>query len=129
MKGLWNYSEAIPLIIRSALTLRALPDLHQDCSWLPVDKLASVVLELAESCSAPDRDVGQNRAPSPSEVAYVDDSIYKVYNPRAFPLSELLATLKRSEFQFQTLPFVDWLQLLRESEARGEENVSTRQSN
>ncbi|KAJ5264955.1 hypothetical protein N7505_007748 [Penicillium chrysogenum] len=100
-----------------------------DCSWLPVDKLASVVLELAESCSAPDRDVGQNRAPSPSEVAYVDDSIYKVYNPRAFPLSELLATLKRSEFQFQTLPFVDWLQLLRESEARGEENVSTRQSN
>ncbi|KAJ5593482.1 hypothetical protein N7537_010386 [Penicillium hordei] len=124
MKGLWNDSEAIPLIIRSALTLRALPDLHQDCSWLLVDKLASVVLELAESCSAPDRDIGPNRASGPSGVAYVDDSIYNVYNPRVFPWSELLATLKRSGFQFQTLPFVDWLQLLRESEARGEENVN-----
>ncbi|KAJ6027465.1 uncharacterized protein N7446_003943 [Penicillium canescens] len=27
-KGLWNDSEAIPLLIRSALTLRALPELH-----------------------------------------------------------------------------------------------------
>jgi thioester reductase-like protein len=123
-KGLWNDSEVIPLMIRSALTLRALPELRQDCSWLPVDKLASVVLELAESCSAPDRDVGPNRASAPSGVAYVDDSIYHVYNSRVFPWSELLATLRRNGFQFQTLAFEEWLQLLRESEARGEENIN-----
>ncbi|OGE48042.1 hypothetical protein PENARI_c033G04572 [Penicillium arizonense] len=75
-KGLWNDSEAIPSMIRSALTLRALPELRRTCSWVPVDKLATVMLELAESCSAPDRDAGPSRASDISGVAYVDDSIY-----------------------------------------------------
>lgn len=123
-KGLWNESEVISLMIRSALTLRALPELRQECSWLPVDKLASVVLELAESCSALDRDVGPNRVSDPSGVAYVDDSIYHVYNSRGFPWSELLAALRRNGFQFQTVTFEEWIQLLRESEARSEENIN-----
>ncbi|OQD74998.1 hypothetical protein PENANT_c161G09314, partial [Penicillium antarcticum] len=123
-KGLWNDSEAIPLLIRSALTLRALPELHQTCSWLPVDKLATVMLELAESCSAPERDILPGRASDTSGMAYVDDSIYNVCNSRVFSWSELLATLQRSGFQFQVLPFEEWLQLLRESEARGEEHIN-----
>ncbi|KAJ5773779.1 hypothetical protein N7457_008675 [Penicillium paradoxum] len=52
-KGLWNDSEALPLMIRSALTLKALPELSQTCSWLPVDKLASTILELAKTCATP----------------------------------------------------------------------------
>ncbi|KAJ5836567.1 hypothetical protein N7447_002593, partial [Penicillium robsamsonii] len=115
-KGLWNESEVISLMIRSALTLRALPKLCQECSWLPVDKLALVVLELAESCSAPDRDVRLNRVSDPSGVAYINNSIYHVYNSRGFPWSELLAALRRNGFQFQIL--------LRESEARSEENIN-----
>jgi hypothetical protein len=111
-------------MIRSALTLRTLPKLHQTYSWLPVDKLATVILELAESCSAPDRDVGLSRASDTSRVAYVDDSIYNVCNSRVFSWSELLATLQRSGFQFQVLPFQEWLQLLRESEARREEHIN-----
>ncbi|KAL5366111.1 hypothetical protein BJX96DRAFT_169654 [Aspergillus floccosus] len=45
-----NDSEAIPLIIRSALTLRALPDLDLSCSWLPVDQLATYLQEVANAC-------------------------------------------------------------------------------
>ncbi|KAJ6019415.1 hypothetical protein N7522_001482 [Penicillium canescens] len=123
-KGLWNDSDVIPLLIRSALTLRALPELHQTCSWLPVDKLATVMLELAESCSAPERDVLPSTASDIAGMAYVDDSIYNVCNSRVFSWSELLATLQRSGFQFQVLPFEEWLQLLRESEARGEEHTN-----
>ena len=55
-KGLWNDSEALPLMIRSALTLGALPELSQTCSWLPVDKLASTILELAGTCRSETRE-------------------------------------------------------------------------
>jgi Putative dehydrogenase domain of multifunctional non-ribosomal peptide synthetases and related enzymes len=55
-KGLWNDSEALPLLIRSALTLEALPEMDQTCSWLPVDKLASTIIELTRTCSAPDNE-------------------------------------------------------------------------
>ena len=46
--GLWNDTEMIPLIVRSALTVGALPDLGSDvlCSWLPVDQLALVIIEI-----------------------------------------------------------------------------------
>ncbi|KAK4947720.1 hypothetical protein LTR66_014175 [Elasticomyces elasticus] len=91
---------------------------------VPSGKLASVMLELAESCFAPDRDVGPNRASEPSGVARVDDSIYHVYNSRVFSWPELLATLRRNGFQFQTVTFEEWIQLLRESEARGEEKIN-----
>jgi hypothetical protein len=65
--------------------------------------------------------VGNATSESTIEVGL---DLYNVYNSRLFHWSELLATLKRSGFQFQTLPFVDWLQLLRKSKARGEENFN-----
>ncbi|OJJ47320.1 hypothetical protein ASPZODRAFT_166529 [Penicilliopsis zonata CBS 506.65] len=53
-RGLWNDSEAITLLIRSALTLHALPDLSEfepACSWLPVDVLAATILDIARANS------------------------------------------------------------------------------
>ena len=43
--GVWNDTEAFPLIIRSALTMKMLPNLDLRCQWLPVDTLARSVLE------------------------------------------------------------------------------------
>ena len=45
--GLWNDTEAVPLIIRSALTLKAPPALYETGSWLPVDNVAVAILDLA----------------------------------------------------------------------------------
>ena len=122
-KGLWNGSEALPLMIRSALALGALPEISQTCSWLPVDKLASTVIELAKSCAASceHKDIA---TASSSAARYVDDSIFNLCNPREFPWSSLLTTLKHVGFQFDILPFQDWLERLRESEAKGEEVVN-----
>lgn len=131
-KGLWNDTEALPLLIRSALTLHALPDLDQTCSWLPVDKLASTIVDLAKARSVP------SPPPSPSidtktdkvatisytAVRKTDDTIYNICNSREFTWSALLSTLSRNGFQFETVPFTRWLQMLRESEARGEEHVN-----
>ncbi|KAL5341091.1 hypothetical protein BJX70DRAFT_386919 [Aspergillus crustosus] len=116
-KGLWNDSEAIPLMIRSALTLKALPSLDISCSWLPADKLACSLLEIARACS-------QNSANTDHVHESLDDTIYNLSNPRMFPWSSLLDTLRQQSWRFETVPFADWLKKLRESEARGEEVVN-----
>lgn len=128
-KGLWNDSEALPLMIRSALTLKALPDLPDTtCSWLPVDKLASAILEIAGVCShasppsSPQSRVSSNNSSCSNDDD--DDTIYNLCNSRSFTWSSLLTTLRSSGFEFATVPFDTWLQMLRDSEARGEEKVN-----
>jgi thioester reductase-like protein len=116
-KGLWNDSEAIPLMIRSALTLKALPDINTTCSWLPADKLACSLLEIARACSINSLDEG-------STAGTTDDTVYNVCNSRTFTWSDLLGALRHHGFSFETVPFNDWLRKLRESEARGEEMIN-----
>ncbi|KAL4754414.1 hypothetical protein BDW72DRAFT_190275 [Aspergillus terricola var. indicus] len=111
-RGLWNDSEAIPLMLRSALTLKALPDLDMDCSWLPADKLACSIMEIARVCSSDSSH--DNRGDS-------DDSVYNLCNPHTFTWSAMLNTLRQHGFEFQTVPFDDWLERLRQSEGRREE--------
>ncbi|KAL8707032.1 MAG: hypothetical protein Q9225_007868, partial [Loekoesia sp. 1 TL-2023] len=45
--GMWNDREAIPTVVRSALTMGILPELKIKCEWLPVDTLADCILELS----------------------------------------------------------------------------------
>jgi thioester reductase-like protein len=122
-KGLWNDREAIPLLVRSALTLKALPEMDQTCSWLPVDKLASIIVELTKTCSAPSEESEQGHRSS-SIIKGADDSIYNVCNSREFSWSALLESLTRSGFQFETVSVEKWLHMLRASEARGEEHIN-----
>lgn len=134
-KGLWNDTEALPLLIRSALTLKTLPDLDQTCSWLPVNTLASAIIEIGRSCSSsrssiPNQDHGVNEgntstgSPTITDVISGDDSVYNLCNSRDFPWSSLLDSLRRSGFQFETVPFEKWIAMMRESEVRGEEHVN-----
>lgn len=122
-KGLWNDSEALPLMIRSALTLGALPELSQTCSWLPVDKLASTILELAGTCATPSV-LGESQASGSAWVEYVDDSIFNLCNSREFTWSSLLHTLKNCGLRFDVVSFEEWLLRLRRSETREEELVN-----
>jgi thioester reductase-like protein len=122
-RGLWNESEALPLMIRSALTLGVLPELSsQTCSWLPVDKLAAAILEVAARCAYPGEYSGG--ASGSAVVKYVDDSVFNLCNSREFTWSALLATLRDSGFCFDTVSFEEWVLRLRRSEGRGEEGVN-----
>ena len=128
-KGLWNDSEAPPLMIRSALTLKALPELDVECSWFPVDKLADTIIDLAEKCRTLTPPSSPRSAAASSDTsdcgAYNDDeTIYNLTNPRTFPWSALLTTLQETGFDFARVPFHTWFQRLRDSEARGEEQVN-----
>lgn len=107
--GLWNDTEAIPLIIRSALTLKALPALDETESWLPVDTLATTILDLAG--------ISTGTIPvSDSDT----DLVYNLENPHTFSWTgSLLPELQRSGLEFSTVPVPQWLQKLKEYEKNG----------
>ncbi|KAE8153332.1 hypothetical protein BDV25DRAFT_136938 [Aspergillus avenaceus] len=44
--GHWNTAEHVPLMIKSAQTLKLLPDLQGSLSWTPVDVVAASVIEI-----------------------------------------------------------------------------------
>ena len=45
--GVWNTTEAVPLMIQSVRAVRALPRLDEWCSWVPVNECAGVLIELS----------------------------------------------------------------------------------
>jgi carbohydrate kinase (thermoresistant glucokinase family) len=94
--GVWNATEAIPLMIQSALTVGALPRLQETPSWLPVDTVGQAVAEIALS------DAG-------SVVA-------NVTNPRSFRWTEdFLPALKAAGLEFDEVEPKEWVHRLRAS--------------
>lgn len=95
--GLWNDTKAIPVIIRCALTLTVLPALDETESWLPVDILATTILDLAgiSTSAIPISDSDTNL-------------VYNLKNPPAFSwTSSLLPELQRAGLDFLTVPVTE----------------------
>jgi thioester reductase-like protein len=91
--GQWNDTEAIPLMLRSALGIGALPTLADTLYWLPIDVVAKVIVELC-------------RSPKPHPV-------YHVVNPKSFDWSrDLLPMLERAGLKFEAVPQQAWLERL-----------------
>ncbi|KAI9745045.1 MAG: hypothetical protein M1818_001323 [Claussenomyces sp. TS43310] len=111
--GIWNDKEFLPSMIRSALTLKALPDLQESCSWLPVDTLATTILQLSHALAASspnllDTDANNDDDNQPA-------TFYNLVNPHTFSWAQLLAELRAAGLAFRTVPFADWLLLLQRS--------------
>ena len=108
-RGLWNDTEAIPLIIRSALTLGVLPALHEAQSWLPVDTVASTILDLAG--------ITTSRPPASD---FDTNLVYNLVNSNTFSWTDdLLPELQRSGLSFCVVPVNEWLQKLRDYQGNG----------
>ncbi|OAL18049.1 hypothetical protein AYO22_11065 [Fonsecaea multimorphosa] len=100
--GIWNDQEAIPLMIRSALSIRTLPALDMKCSWIPVDTLARAVIEIA---TMPDHQ-------QPPRL------VYNMCSKLTFSwTSDLLPALADAGLDFKTVPFSEWTASLREYSA------------
>jgi thioester reductase-like protein len=88
--GQWNATEAIPLMIRSALSIGALPALDDTLTWLPIDVVAKAMVEI---CHAAER-----------------QDVYHVVNPRSFNWTrDLLPMLESAGLRFERVPVQDWL--------------------
>ena len=95
--GVWNATEAIPMIFQTAQTLGALPALDENPSWTPVDVVAASVIELSAS--------------------QTDNVVMNVTNPRTFHwTNDLLPLLREAGLSFEQLPPKEWVARLRASD-------------
>lgn len=87
--------------------------LSQRCSWLPVDTLATTILELSKTLAASPTPIGSDSS-NPS-------IFYNLVNPHVFSWEDLLTELHAAGLDFSTVSFSDWLQKLQNSAAQGDE--------
>lgn len=122
--GVWNDSEAFPLIIRSALTMGILPELDVSCEWLPLDTLAKSVIQLAGLAQGDEPlsaefpfDVPQKQRELPSKEDSRPQSkrlLYNVVSLRTFSwTADLLPALSSAGLSFRPVTFVTWIYQLR----------------
>lgn len=94
--GIWNASEAIPMIFQTAETINALPLLDDVLSWTPVDTVASSIIEATLSSEA-------------AEVMNVTNPTLNHWT------QDLLPLLEQAGLTFEALPKREWLARLRAS--------------
>jgi thioester reductase-like protein len=113
---LWNQNEMIPLLIRSAKSVGALPDQlsgGDSCNWMEVDVVAGSICEIAA--------FSKNRENGEQE----DNFLYNLVHPRSFSWrTDFLPKLKELGLMFQTVGYKEWLQKIRDSEADLVQNPS-----
>ncbi|RAH48995.1 putative NRPS-like enzyme [Aspergillus brunneoviolaceus CBS 621.78] len=119
--GIWNATEAIPLMLQSARTIGALPTLDEEPLWLPVDVVATAVndIALASTAAPPDTPTPTDSAPVhvnvPSKGA--GEIFYNLTNPSPFHWTrDLLPALRRAGLDFVELPPSEWVQRLRDAD-------------
>ncbi|KAI1180403.1 acetyl-CoA synthetase-like protein [Nemania sp. FL0916] len=98
VNGIWNEKEHVPLLVRSATEVQALPRLHGyegRCEWMPVDTVAATVLQLADKLAA-------------------GASFYNITPPHAFSWNDqFLPTLREAGLDFKEVDLAEWLRRLR----------------
>ncbi|KAH4510441.1 hypothetical protein HBH89_050760 [Parastagonospora nodorum] len=92
-RGVWNDTEVIPLIIKSALTIGVLPKLQQSPSWTPVDVVAQAVIEIT--------------------LSDAESIVANVTNAKTFSWTkDLLPALMEAGFEFEEVGPKEWVRRL-----------------
>jgi len=95
-RGIWNATEAIPLMLQSAVTFGAIPALDESPLWLPVDVVAKVVIEISLSEAGP--------------------GVMNVVASKPFHWTrDLIPKLHAAGLKFEELGQREWMKKLRES--------------
>lgn len=100
--GVWNTTEAWPLMIKSGQRIGSMPSLEEQLSWLPVDLAAKAIVEIAT------RPVSHR----------TDCAVYHILNPQSNATFErvVLGGLEHAGMHFKTVSRHDWLSELDKSE-------------
>ncbi|KAL4787288.1 hypothetical protein BJX76DRAFT_363631 [Aspergillus varians] len=110
--GIWNTTEAIPLMIQAATTIGALPKLDEYHRWLPVDSVAGVIVDI--SLSSPASDPLNPGCDADADAA---QPVFNIINPNAFHWTrDLLPYLRGAGLEFEELDQRAWVRRLRESD-------------
>jgi thioester reductase-like protein len=94
--GIWNPTEAIPLMLQCAKTIGALPALDEFPLWLPVDTVAGTIIDITFSSAAGD--------------------VFNIVSPHPFHWTrDLLPYLRAAGLEFEELDQRAWVDRLRAS--------------
>lgn len=97
VNGIWNESEAIPLLLSTIKTSGTLPALDETNRWLPVDTVARAFADISLSDSP--------------------DIVFNLVNSTAFHWTEeLLPKLREAGLKLTQIDQQEWLKQLRESD-------------
>jgi thioester reductase-like protein len=107
--GVWNETEAWPLMFRSANTTGHLPILEERPNWLPVDLAGKAISEIVNSYSQPSR-------------AEPSATVYHVLNAAPAPWSAVLEGLEKGGIDFKAVERREWLQKLAASDSDVQRN-------
>lgn len=103
--GVWNETEAIPLILQSAKSTGALPALDESPAWLPVDLVANACTEIA--------------------LSDADSGVLNIVNHNSFHWTrDLLPLLLKAGLIFEPVRQREWINRLRASNPDPLENPS-----
>ncbi|KAI1322237.1 male sterility protein [Xylariaceae sp. FL0255] len=95
--GIWNATEGVPMIMQTALTVGALPKLHESPSWLPVDVVAQSAVEISLSGN--------------------ESTFMNITNDRTFSwVDDLLPALRNAGLSFEEVEPKEWIRRLRNSD-------------
>ncbi|KAM0500968.1 hypothetical protein ACHAP8_004689 [Fusarium lateritium] len=112
--GVWNATEAYPLLLSTAKITGCLPNIpNESLNWLPVEQAAQAVIEIARSKPKPD---GSSSSKTP---------VYHVLNPHTAPKwTEMLDWLSSSigTPEFEKVSPREWVKRL--EKALGERSVN-----
>lgn len=118
--GVWNDSEAFPLIIRSAVSMGILPELSSTCEWLPVDTLAKTIIQIGGiSLDHGPRTNGfrtgrkESLKVNGSTTTSNSQLVYNLVSPHSFSwTSDLLPALSSAGLSFRPKTLATWLHQL-----------------
>lgn len=99
-KGKWNEDEWVPALIKSSQSLGCLPMGLPDVDWIPIDYLASIIMEISFSSAR-------------SKSA----SFFNLVNPNLTPWESLLESLKAHLDCAETVPLQQWIERLQRLDA------------
>ena len=98
--GIWNASEAWPIMLSSVNVTVCLPDLNETLDWLPVDIAAQAVVQFALS--------GTRSVDAESELKSIP--VLHILNPNTQTTwADLLSWLKKLRPGLNTLPPNEWV--------------------
>lgn len=105
--GVWNETEAIPLIFQSAKSTGALPALDENPAWLPVDIVANACTEIA--------------------LSDAESGVMNIVNHNSFHwTNDLLPLLSQAGLPFEAVNQREWIRRLRASNPDPSKNPSVK---
>ncbi|KAF9266782.1 L-aminoadipate-semialdehyde dehydrogenase [Marasmius fiardii PR-910] len=109
VNGVWNETEAWPLLFKSANTIGALPILDENLQWLPVDYAGRGVTQIVLN-------------PDPPTAA-----VYHIVNPdRTISWNEMLSALETLGLKFERVDSKEWVDRLAKSDQDGVRNPTVK---